>query len=219
MTVYGVLSENGETVVASAISPLVYIGTKKPREYRIEDNSITPKESPPSTAEREAIKWLLLFPGLPGLSFHEFMDRFDFELYQARPVRGRFPPELRELTDSVQVPYVAAYDPRDKENSMHTIDVSGVPRPEWLRVSEIKYYSAHAAEYVEITAITDFIYSNNDPVVPAPYSDYLSPGYLKPSIDDLIDTTQSIVEDNIQKPTYPGKLHSIINSGRRQEAR
>lgn len=213
VTVYGVLSETGETVVASAISPLVYIGDEKPREYRIEDNSITEKGS---TAEREAIKWLLYFLTPRAKVSMKFMDRFDFELYQRVRFGEGFPQKLRELTDSVQVPYVAAYDPRDKANSMHTIDVSGVPRPEWLRVSEIKYYSEHAVEYVEITAITDFIYSNNDPVVPAPYSDYLSPGYLKPSIDDLIDTTQSIVEDNIQKQLTPESctVLSIADDGK-----
>jgi hypothetical protein len=81
--------------------------------------------------------------------------------------------------------------------------VAGVPRPAWLRISEIKYHSEHALETVDVTAITDFIYSSVDPVVPEPYSQFLSPGYMKPIIDDLIQTTQTIVDDSIEKQLTP----------------
>lgn len=67
----------------------------------------------------------------------------------------------------------------------------------------MKYHSEHALETVDVTAITDFIYSSVDPVVPDPYSQYLSPGYMKPIIDDLVQTTQTIVDDTIEKQLTP----------------
>ena len=198
--VYGVLSENGETVVAQAFSYEVYTGEQKPKVYIIEDNAITEKGS---TAEREAIKWLLYFLSKRVKVTMSFVDRFDFELYQRIRFGPEFSDKLQGLTQSQQVKFVAANDPRDAENSTHLVDVSGVPRPRWLRISEIKHISEHKLEIVSVTAITDNIYSVVDPIVPAPWSDYLSPGYYKPIIDDLVDTTQSIVEDNIAKQLTP----------------
>ena len=198
--VYGVLSENGETVVAQAFSYEVYTGEQKPKVYIIEDNAITEKGS---TAEREAIKWLLYFLSKRVKVTMSFVDRFDLELYQRIRFGPGFSNKLQELTSSTQVQQVAACDPRDAENSTHLIDVSGVPRPRWLRISDIKHTSEHKLEMVSVTAITDNIYSVVDPIVPAPWSDYLSPGYYKPIIDDLVDTTQSIVEDNIAKQLTP----------------
>ena len=198
--VYGVLSENGESVVAQAFSYEVYTGEQKPKVYIIEDNAITEKGS---TAEREAIKWLLYFLSKRVKVTMSFVDRFDFELYQRIRFGPEFSDKLQGLTQSQQVKFVAANDPRDAENSTHLVDVSGVPRPRWLRISEIKHISEHKLEIVSVTAITDNIYSVVDPIVPAPWSDYLSPGYYKPIIDDLVDTTQSIVEDNIAKQLTP----------------
>lgn len=192
--VYGVLSENGENVVAQAFSYEVYTGEQRPKVYSIEDNTITEKGS---TAEREAIKWLLYFLAKRVKVTMSFVDRFDLELYQRVRFGPGFSNKLQELTNSAQVQYIAACDPRDAENSTHLIDVSGVPRPRWLRISEIKHISEHKLEIVSVTAITDNIYSVVDPIVPAPWSDYLSPGYYKPIIDDLVDTTQSIVKDNM----------------------
>jgi hypothetical protein len=198
--VYGVLSENGETVVAQAFSYEVYTGEQKPKVYIIEDNAITEKGS---TAEREAIKWLLYFLSKRVKVTMSFVDRFDLELYQRIRFGPGFSNKLQELTSSTQVQQVAACDPRDAENSTHLIDVSGVPRPRWLRISDLKHTSEHKLEMVSVTAITDNIYSVVDPIVPAPWSDYLSPSYYKPIIDDLVDTTQSIVEDNIAKQLTP----------------
>jgi hypothetical protein len=198
--VYGVLSENGESVVAQAFSYEVYTGEQKPKVYIIEDNAITEKGS---TAEREAIKWLLYFLSKRVKVTMSFVDRFDLELYQRIRFGPGFSNKLQELTSSTQVQQVAACDPRDAENSTHLIDVSGVPRPRWLRISDLKHTSEHKLEMVSVTAITDNIYSVVDPIVPAPWSDYLSPSYYKPIIDDLVDTTQSIVEDNIAKQLTP----------------
>ncbi len=198
--VYGVLSENGESVVAQAFSYEVYTGEQKPKVYIIEDNAITEKGS---TAEREAIKWLLYFLSKRVKVTMSFVDRFDFELYQRIRFGPEFSDKLQGLTQSQQVKFVAANDPRDAENSTHLVDVSGVPRPRWLRISDIKHISEHKLEIVNITAITDNIYSVIDPIVPAPWSDFLSPGYYKPIIDDLVDTTQSIVEDRLEKQLTP----------------
>ncbi len=198
--VYGVLSENGETVVAQAFSYEVYTGDQKPKVYTINDNTITEKGS---TAEREAIKWLLYFLSKRVKVTMSFVDRFDLELYQRIRFGPSFSLKLQELTNSTQVHYVAACDPRDTANSTHLIDVSGVPRPAWLRISDIRQTSEHALETMNITAITDNIYSVVDPIIPAPYSDYISPGYYKPIINDIVDTTQSIVEDNIAKQLSP----------------
>ncbi len=198
--VYGVLSENGESVVGQAFSYEVYTGEQKPKVYIIEDNAITEKGS---TAEREAIKWLLYFLSKRVKVTMSFVDRFDFELYQRIRFGPEFSDKLRGLTQSQQVKFVAANDPRDAENSTHLVDVSGVPRPRWLRISDIKHISEHKLEIVNITAITDNIYSVIDPIVPAPWSDFLSPGYYKPIIDDLVDTTQSIVEDRLEKQLTP----------------
>jgi len=198
--VYGVLSENGESVVAQAFSYEVYTGEQKPKVYIIEDNAITEKGS---TAEREAIKWLLYFLSKRVKVTMSFVDRFDLELYQRIRFGPGFSNKLQELTSSTQVQQVAACDPRDIENSTHLIDVSGVPRPRWLRISDIKYHSEHKLETVAVTAITDNIYSVVDPIVPEPYNEYLSPGYYKPVIDDLVDTTQSIVEDKLEKQLTP----------------
>lgn len=198
--VYGVLSENGETVVAQAFSYEVYTGEQKPKVYIIEDNAITEKGS---TAEREAIKWLLYFLSKRVKVTMSFVDRFDLELYQRIRFGPGFSNKLQELTSSTQVQQVAACDPRDAENSTHLIDVSGVPRPRWLRISDLKHTSEHKLEMVSVTAITDNIYSVVDPIVPEPYNEYLSPGYYKPVIDDLVDTTQSIVEDKLEKQLTP----------------
>lgn len=198
--VYGVLSENGESVVAQALSYEVYTGEAKAKVYTIEDNAITEKAS---TAEREAIKWLLYFLSERVTVSMSFVDRFDFELYQRIRFGKGFSNKLQGLTQSTQVKYVAACDPRDVANSTHLVEVSGVPRPRWLRISDLKYSSEHLIESVQVTAITDMIYSVVDPIVTAPWSDYLSPGYYKPIIDDLVDTTQSIVEDNIAKQLTP----------------
>ena len=198
--VYGVLSENGESVVAQAFSYEVYTGEQKPKVYIIEDNAITEKGS---TAEREAIKWLLYFLSKRVKVTMSFVDRFDLELYQRIRFGPGFSNKLQELTSSTQVQQVTACDPRDIENSTHLIDVSGVPRPAWLRISDIKYHSEHKLETVAVTAITDNIYSVVDPIVPEPYNEYLSPGYYKPVIDDLVDTTQSIVEDKLEKQLTP----------------
>jgi hypothetical protein len=198
--VYGVLSNTSESVVAAAYSPAVYMGQEKAREYIIEDNSIHEKGS---TAEKEAIKWLLYFMSQRSTVSAKFVNRFDFELYQRVRFGVGFPNALRGLTDSKTPSYVVAFDPKDEANSTHIVDVSGVPSPEWLRISGIKYHSENCTETCELTLITDYIYSAIDPVINAPYSDYLGAGYRKPVILDPISTTQAIVDGTISTQLQP----------------
>lgn len=199
--VYGVLSDTGETTVAAAYSPRVYLGEEKAREYIYEDNSIVEKGS---TAQIEAVKWLLYFLSNRVTVNLKFVNRFDFELYQRVKFGSGFSNLLQSLTNTVRPSYVVVYDPRDEEHSTNTIDVSGVPTPSWLRVSEIKYHCEPPYyNTVEIKLITDYIYSASDPVISDPYSTYLSPGYFKPVSNDLISTTESIVDDTVSAQLKP----------------
>jgi hypothetical protein len=200
VTVSGTLSDTGEFVIASAFSYKVYTGEEKANEYFIEDNTIFEKGS---TVEQEAVKWLLYFLAQRAKVSMKFVNRFDFELYQRIRFGLGFPAGLQALTRQPKINYVAVCDPRDKLNSTHLVDVSGVPRPGWMRISELKYHSEHELETVEVTVITDFIYSASDAAIPEPYSKYLSPGYMKPVIDDIVGTTQSIVDDAIEKQLTP----------------
>ena len=200
VVVHGVLSDSGETTVAAAYTPAVYEGEEKAHEYVVEDNTIFEKGS---TAEIEAVKWLLYFTSARSVVSMKFVNRFDLELYQRIRFGAGFSQVLRNLTSSVQLPYVVAYDPRDELNSTHIIDVAGVPRPAWLRISEIKYNSSVCSETCEIKAVTDFIYSSVDPVVLNPYNQYIAPGYYKPEIDDTVATIQDVVSDTIEKQLSP----------------
>jgi hypothetical protein len=199
--VHGILSDSGETTVAAAYSSKVYIGDEKANEYIVEDNSIYEKGS---TAESEAIKWLLYFLAPRATVSLKFINRFDFELYQRVKFGAGFPNTFKDLTGATQTAYVACCDPRDEDNSTHLIDTSGVPTPSWLRISEIKYHCEPPYyNTTEIKLIRDYIYSVVDPIVSAPYSAYLSPGYRKPIIEDLIATTQSIVDNTVKNQLQP----------------
>jgi len=194
--VHGVLSNTQATVVAVACTPEVAAGTAWANTYTLEDNGIYEKSS---TAEAEAIKWLLYFNTQKSSVQLKFVDRYDIELYQRIRFGTGFSKLLQDLTDRSQLPYVVAYDPRDEANSKHNVDVSGVPSPSWLRVSEVKYHSGNVDNYCDVKLVTDYIYSSVDPVVQAPYNQYLAPGYYKPPSDEYIPSTQSIVESTISK--------------------
>lgn len=198
--VHGKLSDTGETTVAAAYTPRVYTGEEKAHEYVIEDNLISEKGS---TAEIEAIKWLIYFNSQRATVSMKFVRRFDLELYQRIRFGYGFSHVLRDLTSTDQLPYVVAYDPRDEANSTHTVDVSGVPRPTWLRITEINYHSEECVETCEIKAVTDFIYSSTDPLIKEPYSQYISAGYFKPVSDAIVSTVQGIVDNTIEKQLTP----------------
>jgi len=200
VVVYGVITSSGETTVAVAYTPSVEYGDIKPREFTINDNSIEEKSS---TAEIEAIKWLLYFSSPRATVTVRLTKRLDFELYQRIRFGSGFAKALQDLTFTEQLKHVVAYDPRDESNTKHIVDVSGVPRPQWLRVNEIKYHKENIDEYIEIKAITDFIYSVEDATVNYPYSTYISPGYIKPVLDDSTSMTQSIVSNAIDKQLSP----------------
>jgi len=205
-TIYGTITSTGETTVSSVYTPAVEAG-EKAREYRLEDKYIEEKGS---TAEIEAIKWLLYFNAPRATVSAKFVNRFDFELYQRIRFSSAFPNDLYILTNSVQLPYVIAFDPRDEINSKHTIDVSGVPRPSWLRISEIKYHSEKMTETVDLKLITDFIYSSADHVILEPYSQYISPGYFKPVSDDSTSQIKEVVNNTIEKQLTP-ELGTVIS--------
>jgi len=194
--VYGVLSSTGETVVAVACLPEVSNGETWANVYTYEDNGIYEKGS---TAEIEAVKWLLYFNTQKSTIQMKFIDRFDLELYQRIRFGTGFSDTLRALTNTSQLSYVVAYDPTDESNSKHNVDVSGVPSPSWLRITELKYHSENVNDYCEIKAVTDYIYSSVDPVISSPYNQYLAPGYYKPTSDDSISSMQSIAEDTVSK--------------------
>jgi Domain of unknown function (DUF2341). len=198
--VYGTLSDTGETVVSAAFTPAVANGSEKAREYIIQDNTIAEKDS---SVEIEAIKWLLYFAAPRVTVKMQFVNRFDLELYQRVRFGEGFEPKLREITNSTQLPYVIVCDPRDEANSTHAVDVSGVPRPKWLRVSSMKYHSEKNKETCDLEVVTDYIYSSIDEVVSDPYSKYIAPGYMKPLILDQISTTQAIVNETIDSQLSP----------------
>jgi hypothetical protein len=195
VTVYGTITSTGLTTVASVYTPDVANG-KRANEYCVVDNSIEEKSS---TAEIEAIKKLLYFQSPRATVSMKLINRFDLELYQRIRFGSKFPRDLQDLTNSQQLSYVIAFDPREEANSKHTVDVSGVPRPAWLRISDIKYHSEKLIETVELKLITDYIYSSVDTTVSTPYSQYISPGYLKPVSDDSTSNVQDIVDNTIEK--------------------
>ncbi len=206
--VHGVLSNTSETVVAVACLHEVSDSETWGNVYTYEDNGIYEKGS---TAEIEAIKWLLYFNTQKSTVQMKFVDRFDLELYQRIRFGESFSDALKKLTNTKQLSYIIAYDPRDETNSKHSIDVSGVPTPSWLRITEIKHHSENVNSYCEIKAITDYIYSSVDPVIQSPYNQYLAPGYYKPTSDDTVSTIQSVVESTVsqQASLETGTLLSI----------
>jgi len=200
VVVYGTISSTGETTVSKAYTPDVYLGNVKERVYTVNDNTIEEKGS---TAEIEAIKWLLYFNTPRATVTVKFIKRFDFELYQRIAFSGDFPAEIRKLSSSSQLVYVVCCDPIDELNSTHTITVSGVPTPNWLRVAGIKYNSAVNDETIELTLVTDYIYSSADWTISEPYNLYIAPGYRKPVSDDSSATIQNVVNNTVEKQLTP----------------
>lgn len=198
--VYGTITSTGETTVSKVYTPNVQTGFEKERAYTVQDNAIEEKGS---TAEIEAIRWLLYFNTPRATVTAKFIQRFDFELYQRLAFSGNFPAEIRKLSSSSQLVYVVCCDPRDEINSTHTITVSGVPTPNWLRVTGIKYQSVVNDETVELTLVTDYIYSSADWVISEPYNSYIAPGYRKPISDDSAATIQDVVNNTVEKQLTP----------------
>jgi hypothetical protein len=123
------------------------------------------------------------------------------ELYQRIRFGTGFPDELTELTNQKQLKYVWAGNPSNHFDytDFHTVDVSGVPMPSWLRVTGISYKGEDGSTYLEVEAVTDFIYSSSDPTVPAPYNNYINIGMMKPIVSDSVGVIKSIVDATIKK--------------------
>lgn len=207
VTVVGTITSTGETVIASVWTPAVESGEQKPREYVVTDNSIEEKES---TAEIEAIRWLLYLSAPKATLSMKLIKRFDLELFQRIKFGSGFPATIKELTDSVQLPYVVTCDPRAESSTKHHVDVSGVPMSAWFRISEMKYHTEDLQDTCEIKLVTDFIYSTVDPYIEDPYSVYLPPGYFKPVSSDSTGSTQAIVDSTIEKKLSP-ELSTLIS--------
>jgi hypothetical protein len=70
-----------------------------------------------------------------------------------------------------------------------------------------------------VTAKTDWIYSNNDPVINPLYSQYIGSGYYKPEIEDSTATTQGLIDNSINKQAkaQKGTILSISTDGKTAE--
>lgn len=208
--VYGTNSKTEKEVVAVAYTPNVYYGTEYANECVIQDDYIYEKGS---SAEIEAIKWLLYYQASRATVTVKFANKFDLELYQRIKFGTGFPAKFQNLTDLTQLDSVYAYDPSSSSSTVHQVDVSGVPTPSWLRISGISYHSENNIETCEIKAVTDFIYSSHDPTVDYPYTLYLSPGYYKPVSDDTVSSIQAIVSSAVKKTKTSEKCTVKSTSG------
>jgi hypothetical protein len=215
VTVYGTLSSDGLFYTMTACTPQVALGRETAREYRYEDNKISEKGT---TFQNEAIKWLLYFSTRQSTVKMKFIDRFDFELFQRVRFGEGFNTTLQGLTNLRAFTTVRVYDPQDPIN-YQDIDVSGVPRPSWLRITDISYSCSNLQNIVSITAKTDWIYSNSDPHIDPAYSQYIGSGYYKPEIEDSTSTTQGMIDNSISKQAgaQKGTVLSISSDGKTAE--
>jgi hypothetical protein len=203
-----------------------YAGKVDTNEYVNEDNGLTRKNS---TVQTEAIKWLLYFSSKRYTVKIKLKDHFAFQLYQRIKFGSDFPEELQNLTNSESVESVYIYNPanstpvnnRDPRFEFYDIitwseiDVSGVPTPSWLRITGIHYYKSNSDEYMELTAVTDFIYSDADPEIQLPYSTYLKPGFVKPVIGGYISQVETMIDKTLSMSPFAdyGTVQSVAGNG------
>jgi hypothetical protein len=204
--VHGTITSSGATTVVTACTPDCipkpddYIETAN--ETAINDNYI---EERASTAGNEAIKHLLYYQSNRATVKFRMVDTAGIELYQRVRFGAGFPAELQALTNQKQFEYVCVNDHSTSDDYIdyHFVDVSGVPRPSWLRVVSIHYHVAENEKYMDIEAVTDFIYSSIDPVIPAPYNAYLNPGLMKPSTGDTVGTIKTMINGVVNARPIP----------------
>jgi hypothetical protein len=210
VTVYGNITSTGLQTVSTAVTDeivscsgiddatigLIYANIAK--DDRIKDDRIEEKGS---TAEIEAIKWLLYNNTKRATVKFKLVGMIGIELYQRIRFGAGFPSQLTELTNQKQLNYVWAGNPSNHFDytDFHTVDVSGVPTPSWLRVAGITYNRNGLEKYIEIEAVTDFIYSADDPAVPAPYNSYMNVGMMKPIATDSASIIKSMIDAAIRK--------------------
>jgi hypothetical protein len=215
VTVYGTLSSDGVFYTMTACTPQVALGRETAREYRYEDNQIFEKET---SFQIEAIKWLLYFSTRQSTVKMKFIDRFDFELFQRIKFGEGYNTALQGLTSLPAFTTVRVYDPREPLD-YQDIDVSGVPRPSWLRITDISYSCQNLQNIVSITAKTDWIYSNSDAYIDPAYSQYIGSGYYKPEIEDSTATTQGMIDNSLSKQpgAQKGTILSVSTDGKTAE--
>jgi hypothetical protein len=215
VTLYGTGSANGLFGVCTVCTPEVVSGAELMREYVIEDNLVNEKCS---TDEIEAVKWLNYFTSRQATIKVKFVNRFDLQLYQRLRFGAGFSNRLQSLTNMAPLSFVRCYDPRDPSNYRDD-DMSGIPRPAWLRITDINYNCGPEENITEITLIPDFIYSNADPYLEMEWSQYIGNGYLKPQISDSTATTQSLIDNTVSKQAGPeeGTIMSVASDGKTAE--
>lgn len=215
VTLYGTGSANGLFGVCTVCTPEVVSGAELMREYVIEDNLVNEKCS---TDEIEAVKWLNYFTSRQATIKVKFVNRFDLQLYQRLRFGAGFSDQLQGLTNMAPLSFVRCYDPRDPSNYRDD-DMSGIPRPVWLRITDISYNCGPEENITEVTLIPDFIYSNADPYLEMEWSQYIGNGYLKPQISDSTSTTQSMIDNTVSKQAGPeeGTIMSVASDGKTAE--
>jgi hypothetical protein len=209
VTVYGKLSADGLFYVQTACSPRVALGLEAIREYRYEDNQITEKGT---TFQKEAVRWLIYFMTRQAAVKMQLIDRFDLELYQRIRFGAGFNATLQGLTNLPAFTTCRVFDPRTPSD-YQDIDISGVPRPAWLRISDMSYSCVNLKTLVSITAKVDWIHGNSDPYIKAEYLQYIGSGYFKPEISDTTSTTQGMIDNSISKQAGAQKGTVLSISG------
>jgi hypothetical protein len=215
VTVYGTNSADKIFYTVTACTSRVHAGREAVREYRFEDSTSYERGVP---FQYTAVRWLVYFMTRQATVKMKFIDRFDFELYQRIKFGAGFNQDLRNLTDQAAFSTVHVFDARDPTNG-YDIDISGIPRPAWLRITNISYSCQNLLNIVSITAKTDWIYSNSDPHIDPAYSQYIGSGYYKPEIEDSVSTTQGMIDNSISKQpsAQKGTILSVSTDGKTAE--
>jgi PKD repeat protein len=222
---YGTLTSTEATAVCTACipdcSPIAVSGESRAfykvnaKETALNDNRIEEKNS---TAQIEAIKNLLYFQCNRSTVKMRLMDTVGLELYQRVKFGSGFSEKLQALTNQTQFEYVFtnSHTVDDNYSSYVAVDVSGVPRPKWLRVSSIRYHKDATMQYLDVELITDFIYSSSDPVVPAPYNSYMNVGLMKPKIDTAAKQIKAVVDTTTNSKPAPeyGTVTAVAANGK-----
>jgi hypothetical protein len=197
--VHGNYTSAGVETASIAITKNVFEGTETSRDYVIKDDDLEEKDD---VAEWAAIRWLLYFQAKRATVKFKLMDRVGLELWQRIKFGDGFSTELQRLTTQTQFEYVYADDPNANDGTYgyyHPVSVSYVPRPSWLRISSLRFHKDSDEQYTEYEAITDFIVSSADPVVPSPYDVYVVEGLTKPNVTDTNTVIRKHIENTVNK--------------------
>jgi PKD repeat protein len=212
VTVHGIITSTGNVTACMASTYEVALDSTSSIETTAEDNVLEEKGT---TAQTEAVKLLLYHMTNRVTVRMKFVGLVGLELYQRIRFGSGFPERLQNLTKQEPVEYVFVRNPA-VTFTYTTLDTSKIPFPEWLRISSIKYHKENVNEYLEVEAVTDFIYSGNDPAIPSPYNTYLNPGMRKPIIGGTPSQIKKIAENVVScKPSDEyGTVTAVAANGR-----